>query len=415
MAGGAAVPMLTAAMDERRSGGRAAWNLGLATLAFTLCFAAWSLISPFAKTFKQDLDLSYTEALLLTAVPVVLGSLLRIPVGTLTDRYGGRRMFAVLLAFSALPSVLFGYAGGYWELIGVGFLLGVAGSSFAVGVPFVAGWYASGRQGFAVGVYGMGNVGTALAFFSAPAIVDHWGRPALGWITAALLLGGAAVTAAGARDAPERGRPTAYREVLRTGWRLYRLAFFYFITFGGFVAMFLLLPTVLQDWFDFSRGEASARAAGFVIAATVARPLGGWLADRYGAYPVLVLVFAGVAIDAAVLAVIAPTPRIVPITLACLTLGGFLGGGSGAVFKLVPLEFPRDAGAASGVVGAAGGLGGFFPPVFVGIAKDVEGTYTYGFVGLLVVTVVCLVGAVWLLRTAPLFELRGTPHERAHA
>jgi NNP family nitrate/nitrite transporter-like MFS transporter len=386
---------------------RAQRNLGLATLAFTLCFAAWSLISPFAKSFKHDLGLSYTEALLLTAVPVVLGSLLRIPVGTLTDRYGGRRMFTVLLAFSAVPAVLFGYADGYWSLIGVGFLLGVAGSSFAVGVPFVAKWYPSGSQGAAVGIYGMGNVGTAVAFFSAPAIADRWGRPALGWITALTLLAGAVLFAVGARDAPVRTQPAQYREVLRAGWRLYRLAFFYFITFGGFVAMFLLLPTVLQDWFDFSKGEASVRAAGFVIAATLARPTGGWLADRVGAYPVLVLVFAGVAVSAAVLAALAPEPRIVPITVACLALGTFLGAGSGAVFKLVPLEFPQDAGAAAGIVGAAGGLGGFFPPVFVGLVKDAEGTYTYGFVGLLVFTIASLALAVWLLRTAPELELRG--------
>ena len=397
-------------MAQRIGTGRAAWNLGLATLAFTLCFAAWSMISPFAKSFKHDLGLSYTEALLLTAVPVVLGSLLRIPVGALTDRYGGRLLFTVLLAFSALPAVLFGYADGYWSLIGVGFLLGVAGSSFAAGVPFVAGWYPPGRQGMAVGVYGMGNVGTAVTFFAAPAIADRWGRPALGWVVAITLLAGAAFVAGGARDAPVRRATARYREVMRAGWRLYRLAFFYFITFGGFVAMFLLLPTVLQDWFDFSKGEASARAAGFVIAATLARPVGGWLADRFGAYPVLVLVFSGIAVCSAVLASLAAEPRIVPITIACLSLGTCLGAGSGAVFKLVPLEFPQDAGAAAGIVGAAGGLGGFFPPVFVGLIKDAEGTYTYGFVGLLAFTLASLAIAVWLLRSAPELELRGAGH-----
>jgi NNP family nitrate/nitrite transporter-like MFS transporter len=391
------------------------WNLGLATLAFALCFAAWSLISPFAKEFKKNLHLNYTQALLLTAVPVVLGSLLRIPVGWMTDRRGGRLMFTILLAFSALPAVLFGYVHSYWGLIGVGFLLGVAGSSFAIGVPFVANWYSKERQGFAVGIYGMGNVGTAVAFFAAPAIVNNWGRPALGWITAGVLLGGAALTAATAHDAPTRRPPAHYREVLHAGWRLWRLAFFYFITFGGFVALFLLLPTVLQDWFGYSKGEASARAAGFVIAATLARPVGGWFADRVGAYPVLVLAFAGIAIDAAVLAAIAPAPRIVPVTLACLTLGAFLGSGSGAVFKLVPGEFPNDAGAAGGIVGAAGGLGGFFPPVFVGLVKDAEGTYTYGFVGLLLFVAVSLAMAVWLLRNAPSAELRGMPHGHANA
>jgi NNP family nitrate/nitrite transporter-like MFS transporter len=385
---------------------RATRNLVLATLAFTLCFAAWSLISPFAKTFKADLGLSYTEALLLTAVPVVLGSLARIPVGSLTDRFGGRVMFTALLAFSALPAILFGYADGYWSLIGVGFLLGIAGSSFAVGVPFVAKWFPPERQGVAVGIYGVGNAGTAVAFFVAPVVADHWGRATLGWVVGIALLAGAVLVALLARDAPVRSQPTRYGDVVRSGWRLYRLAFFYFITFGGFVAMFLLLPTVLQDWFDFSKGEASARAAGFVIAATLARPAGGWLADRFGAYSLLVLVFAGVAVSAAVLAALAAEPRIVPITLACLSLGVFLGAGSGAVFKVVPLEFPRDAGAATGIVGAAGGLGGFFPPIFVGLVKDAEGTYTYGFVGLLVFTVASLAVAVWLLRTTPAPELR---------
>ncbi|HUK94187.1 MAG TPA: MFS transporter [Gaiellaceae bacterium] len=395
----------------RRPSASPTWNLVLATAAFALCFTAWSLIAPFAKTFKHDLGLDYTEALFLTAVPVVLGSLARIPMGLLTDRYGGRYVFSALLAFSALPAVLFGYAHGYTALIAVGFLLGVAGSSFAVGVPFVSGWYPKERQGFALGIYGMGNIGTAIAFFGAPAIVDNWSRVTLGWATGVLLLAGAWVFFSAARNAPRKAPPTHYRQVLRSGWRLYRLAFFYFITFGGFVAMAFLLPTLLQDWFDYSKGEASARAAGFIIAATIARPVGGWLADRAGAYPVLVLTFSGIAIDAAVLAALASTPRIVPITIACLTLGCFLGAGNGAIFKLVPSEFPNDAGAAGGIVGAAGGLGGFFPPVFVGLVKDAEGTYTYGFVGLLVFVGVSLALAVWLLRNAPAEELRGVVPE----
>src|SRR5581483_2428984 len=203
---------LAGVSGERQS----AWNLALATAAFTLCFAAWSLISPFAKSFKTDLGLSYTEALLLTAVPVVLGSLLRVPM-----------------------AVLFGYADGYWALIGVGFLLGVAGSSFAVGVPFVAGWYSKEQQGFALGLYGMGNVGTAVAFFGAPPLADHWGRPTLGWVTGLALLAGGALFLQGARNAPRKAPAARYGAVVRSGWRLYRLAFFYFITFGGFVAMFL--------------------------------------------------------------------------------------------------------------------------------------------------------------------------------
>ncbi len=388
---------------------RATANLFLATLAFGLCFTAWSLIAPFAKTFKHDLGLDYTEALLLTAIPVVLGSLLRVPLGIATDRYGGRLVFTLLLAFSALPAVLFGYAHAYWALLCVGLLLGVAGASFAVGVPFVAGWFGRERQGFALGIYGVGNIGTAIAFFGAPPVSNHWGRATVGWVTGIALLAGAALFFLLARNAPNRGAPADYGAVLRGGRRLYRLAFFYFITFGGFVAMGFLLPTLLQDWFGYSKSTAAARAAGFIIAATVARPVGGWIADRIGPVPVLVLAFAGIAIDAAVLATLAPVPRIVPVSIACLTLGCFLGAGSGAVFKIVPGETPDNPGAAAGVVGAAGGLGGFFPPIYVGLVKDAEGTYTYGFVGLLVFVIACLLLAVWLLRTAPPQELRGEP------
>jgi len=165
-------------MPEPPSG--ASRNLGLSTVAFALCFSAWGLMAPLARRFEDDLDLSSTETAVLIAIPVVLGSLLRIPVGVLTDRLGGRIMFTAILLLSAPPAVALGFAESYWALVGVGFVLGVAGSSFAVGVPFVARWYGRERQGFAVGVYGMGNIGTAVAAFSAPAVVDGLGRPALG-------------------------------------------------------------------------------------------------------------------------------------------------------------------------------------------------------------------------------------------
>jgi NNP family nitrate/nitrite transporter-like MFS transporter len=391
------------------------WNLALGTLAFALCFSAWGLIAPLAKKFQDSLDLSSTKTAVLIAIPVVLGSLLRIPLGALTDRLGGRRVFSATLALSAVPAVLLGYAHGYWALVGVGFLLGLSGASFAVGIPFVSGWYPAGRQGFALGVYGVGNIGTAVAAFTEPAIYVHWGQDALGWIFGGALLAGAWIFYSAARDAPRRAPRAHYLEVVRAGWRLYRLAFFYFITFGGFVAMAIFLPKLLKDWFGYSLVQAGLRAAGFTIAATVARPVGGWLADRFGAYPVLVLAFAGIAVDAAVLASVAHDPQIVSVTIACLTLACFLGAGNGAVFKLVPTEFPHDAGAAAGIVGAAGGLGGFFPPLFMGIIKDATGAYTWGFVGLLVFTALSLVLAVWLLRSAPAVELRGVPHTGAHA
>jgi NNP family nitrate/nitrite transporter-like MFS transporter len=375
-------------------------NLVIATAAFALCFTAWGLLAPLARKFEDDWGLSSFETSVIIAIPVVLGSLLRIPVGALTDRIGGRRAFAAVMVLSAPPALLLGYVDSYWALVATGFLLGVSGSSFAAGVPFVAGWYAKERQGFAVGVYGMGNIGTAVAAFGAPVIVEWLGRPALGWIVALVLVAAAVGVYVAAQDPERRGPPARYGEVLRSGWPLWRLATFYFVTFGGFVAMAVFLPKLLKDWFDLTLVDAGLRAAGFTVVATLARPTGGWLSDRIGATIVLMVVFAGIGIDAAVLAALAGDPEIVSVTVACLTLAAFLGAGNGAVFKLVPLEFPQATGAATGIVGAAGGLGGFFPPLVMGVVKDATDSYALGFLGLLVCCSACLWIAVRLWRTA---------------
>ena len=364
-------------------------NLVLATAAFAVSFSAWGLIAPLAKKFQDELGLSNTYTLFLTATPVILGSLLRIPLGVVTDRYGGRRIFTLVLLASAVPSLLFGFVDSYWGLLVVGFFLGIAGASFAVGVPFVAGWYAKERQGFALGIYGMGNIGTAVAAFSAPAIVRHWGRPTLGIAAAAVIVASAALFHAMAENPERAAAPPRYAEVLRSGWRLYRLALLYFVTFGGFVAMAIFLPKLLRDWFGYSLTDAGLRAAGFTVVATAARPIGGWLSDRFGATMVLLIAFAGIGLDAVALTSLSHDPTIVPVTAACLTLAAFFGAGNGAVFKLVPHEFPDSTGAATGIVGAAGGLGGFFPPIVMGIVKDHFDTYALGFVGLLVFCVGC--------------------------
>lgn len=391
--------------------GGATRNLVLGTVAFAACFTAWGLLAPLAREFEDDYGLTNTETSVLIAVPVVLGSLLRIPVGMLTDRLGGRHMFTALLVASAPPSVLLGYADAYWSLIVVGFLLGVAGSAFAAGVPFVAGWFAKQRQGFALGVYGMGNIGTAVAAFGAPAVAITLGRPALGWLAGSVLVATAAVFYGVASDPPGRRSATRYADVVRSGWRLYRLAVFYFLTFGAFVAMSIYLPKLLTDWFDLSLVDAGLRAAGFTVLATLARPVGGWLSDRVDPSLVLLVVFVGACGDAAALAVLSAAPSMVPVTLACLSLAGFLGLGNGAVFKLVPQEFPRATGAATGVVGAAGGLGGFFPPLAMGAVRDAFDSYALGFAGLVAFCAVCVALALrlWRSRVAELREQARAP------
>ena len=379
-------------------------ELTLATLAFFLCFAAWGMLAPIAPKLQDQLGLSNTETAIMIAIPVVLGSLLRIPLGRLTDRHGGRVMFTAMLVYAAVPPLLVGTVDSYPLLLLAGLLLGVSGASFAIGVPFVAGWFTTERQGWALGLYGIGTAGTAVSAFAMPALFTGAGRGVAGVIYAAVLLSFAALWALLARDAEvERPKPEPLRKVLRLGPTLWQLALFYFVTFGGFVAMSIYLPKLLRDWFAFSLTDAGLRTAGFVVvAAVVARPIGGWLSDRIGGYKVAAISFFGIGLDAVGLAWQASDPEIVPVTVICLTMAFFLGLGNGAVFKLVPQRFPQATGSVTGIVGAAGGLGGFFPPLVLGLVKDATDTYLMAFV--------FLVSFAWMCAGLALM-LTGSEHE----
>ena len=375
--------------------GRPAVQLTLATVAFVACFYAWALIGPLGPDLQESIGLSDFETSAIVAVPVLLGSIMRIPLGWLTDRRGGRRVFTALMVYTPLP--LIGLALFHDSLSAVllfGLLLGFAGASFAVGVPFVNGWYPPERQGFALGVYGAGMGGTVLAGLTAPSIADEWGLAAPFWVAAAVVAIVCAVFWMLARDAPRPGgrgpAPGMFAalSVFRGSGRAWALTLFYFLAFGGFVAMFLYLPKLLTGVHDLSKADAGARAAGFALLAVVARPTGGWLSDRIGAARVLLISFTGVAVCAALLA--AAYTAMVPLTICCLTMAVALGLGTGAVFKLVPEWFPDRVGSVTGVVGAAGGLGGIVPPLVMGIVKSATGGYAVGFVLLAIVALACL-------------------------
>ena len=371
-------------------------QLALATIAFTTCFYAWSLLGPLGPDLQDDLDLSDVQTSAMVAVPVLLGSLMRIPLGWLTDRHGGRRVFSALMAFTPLPLIALALShDSFGVMLAFGFLLGFAGASFAVGVPFVNGWYPPERQGFALGVYGMGMGGTVLGGLTAPRIADRWGLAAPFWVATALMVVMCAAFIMLARDAPRAARTGpapgmfASLSVFRTSGRAWALTLFYFMAFGGFVAMFLYLPKLLTGVHDLTKADAGARAAGFALLAVIGRPLGGTLSDRVGAARVLLVSFSAVAVLALVLA--AAYTEMVPLTVACLTMAVALGLGTGAVFKLVPEWFPDRVGAVTGVVGAAGGLGGFFPPLVMGVVKSATGGYALGFALMALVAVACLV------------------------
>ena len=377
--------------DLSRGSGR---NLALATIGFAMCFAAWGFLAPIAPTFKDaPFNLTNLQTSIVISIPVVLGSLLRIPLGILTDRIGGRVVFTGMLFYSAAAAALVGFAASsssYAALLGAGFLLGAAGASFAVGIPFVARWYPPKKQGFALGVYGMGNIGTAVAAFSIPAIRDAAGEEVAGLVFAGVIAVYGLIWLSLAREAPvPKSPPTQYREVIGSGWKLWRLALFYFVTFGGFVAMALYLPKLLVDWYDLSLTDAGLRAAGFTLLATASRPFGGMLSDRIGGNRVLAIAFLGIGVDAIGLSWQASVPTMWLTTVFCLTMAMFLGLGNGAVFKLVPLSFPKATGAATGIVGAAGGLGGFFPPLFLGVVKDATGDFVLAFVLLVAFAWLC--------------------------
>ena len=376
--------------------------LVLATLAFMLCFAVWGLIAPLAPQFQQQYGLSNTQISIVIATPVILGSLFRIPMGLLTDRFGGRKVFTALMLFVILPAAGIGLLGGSFAgLLFWGFLLGIAGSSFAVGVPYVSKWFPPHMQGFALGIYGVGNVGNAVAAYSAPSIAAAFGWQWAFWIFIVPLVALAAIFWILGRDAPVTGpRPslteglTVFKEEL-VPWVL---ALFYFLTFGGFVALGIYLPTLLVNVFGLEAADAGFRAAGFIVLATLSRPAGGWVADRIGGSAALSFIFAPLPVLALVLAL---GPGIVLYTIAMLTIAALLGLGNGAVFKLVAEYYPRKTGAVTGVVGAAGGLGGFFPPLVMGAVRDATGSYAIGFVLLALFAAACLAVNLLVLKKRP--------------
>ena len=355
-------------------------HVALGAISFTVCFAAWGLIGAFAPRFRDTFHLTASQTALLVAVPVLLGSLARIPMGILTDRFGGRAIFSSLMAAVAIPVWMAPLQPTYSNLLAVAFLLGLAGSSFAIGVGYVSRWTPAGRQGSALGVYGLGNIGQSAAVFLGPVLAAQLGMPAVFRGVAIILVAWAVAFALLARNAPtpattQRKGLGAMLEVLTREKLAWLLAAFYFLTFGGFVAFSIYLPTLLKDEFHLQPASAGFRTAGFVVLATLLRPLGGWLSDRIGGARVLSAVFLGVAPFAMLLA----WPSIVPFTVGALGCAALLGLGNGAVFKLVPQYFPNQTGTVTGLVGAMGGLGGFFPPLLLAFFRGRVGAIWPGF------------------------------------
>ncbi|MGI6798096.1 MFS transporter [Gordonia sp. LUNF6] len=369
-------------------------NLVLATVAFAISFWAWNLIAPLGVFYAgpNELDLDSTQKSVLVAVPILVGSLGRIVVGVLTPRYGGRIMFTALLLISAPFVMLVAVAGelkSYPMLLVIGFFLGIAGTTFAVGIPFLNSWYEPSRRGFATGVFGAGMGGTALSAFFTPRFREWFGYFPTHIIIAVALVVVAVACWMFMREAPA-WEPNTESAVPKLVGALklpitWQMSFLYAAAFGGFVAFSTYLPTYLNDVYDITDlKSAGARTAGFAIAAVVMRPVGGALSDKFGPRIITAISCGG----AAVLAVWMMTKPDLGSGLAAvdfILMAMMMGMGSGSVFAWVSLASPpARVGAVTGLVGAAGGLGGFFPPLVMGATYNaVEHSYTIG-LGLLV-------------------------------
>ena len=368
----------------------AARALFFSTTAFAASFAVWGLIAALAPHFAEIYKLSATEKSLLIAIPVLLGSIGRIFAGMAADRFGGRAVFAALLVFSAIPAVLIGFSTSYAQLLIFGLLLGIAGTTFPVGVGFTSKWFAKEKQGTALGVYGAGNIGQSIAVFFAPVLAIQFGDwRTVFFVFAAIALVWGILFYLFARDAAVTAQPKTLAEnlsILKSSKTAWILSLFYFLTFGGFVALSLYLPTFLKEIYNLTPTDAGARTAGFVVLATLMRPVGGILADKFGGARVLLIVFAAIAFFALFL----NFDTILAFTIGALGCAAALGLGNGAVFKLVPQFFPNETATVTGLVGAMGGLGGFFPPLVLGFVKQSTGNYVFGFVSLALFAVLCL-------------------------
>jgi NNP family nitrate/nitrite transporter-like MFS transporter len=337
---------------------------------------------------KKQFHLAPVQASIVMAIPVLLGSLGRIPLGLLTDRLGGRKVFTGTMIVSAIAALLMGKVETYSQLLLFGFFTGIALASFSVGVAFVSGWYPAEKQGFALGVYGAGNVGQSLAAFGAPLLFAYAGFRNTFWSFALLLAAWCLLFIVFAKDAPRTAPPKSFTQMVqplseRMSWVL---SFFYFLTFGGFVAMSIYLPMFLTELFKLTPQDAGFRTAGFVLLATLMRPVGGWLSDKIGGLTILLWIFPFVT----AMALLMTLETMIPFTVGALGMAAAIGLGNGAVFKLVPQYFPQSVGAVTGLVGAMGGLGGFFPPLALGIIRQWTGSFLWGFCLLAIFALLCM-------------------------
>lgn len=370
-------------------------QLPLQTLNLVVGFMVWVIISSLLPFMREDIAIQAEHVAIVTAIPVVLGSVLRIPLGYYANVYGARIVFLISFILLLIPVYYISIASSVVDLIIGGTFLGISGAVFSIGVTSLPKYYPKEKHGLVNGIYGMGNVGTAVTTFLAPVIAVQ-----VGWKTTVqlylVLLLIFIVLNFFFGDRKEKKQKTPVMEQIKSVYRdekLWFFSLFYFITFGSFVAFTVFLPTFLVDFFALDKVDAGIRTAGFIALATFTRPLGGWLGDKFQPLYLLVAVFLGMTVASIILAF---SPAIGLYTVGSLLIAVAAGVGNGVIFKLVPYYFSKQAGIVNGIVSMMGGLGGFFPPLLLSAIFMITGSYSIGFMAFSQVSLVSLVLVLWL-------------------
>jgi NNP family nitrate/nitrite transporter-like MFS transporter len=392
-----------------------AWSvLVVSTLAFTTCFMVWMMFAVIGIPLKKELGLNATEFGLLTAMPVLSGSLVRVPLGIWTDRYGGRIVMALLMALT-VPAIWFmSYATQFWHFLVIGLVLGLAGGSFSVGTPYVARWFPKSRQGMAMGIFGAGNAGAAVNKFVAPAILVAFGWTMVPKVYAAIMLGTLIVFWLGSASKPEHRVPPHTRLVDQLAMlkdpRVLKYCQYYSIVFGGYVALSLWMVQYYVGEYALDIRIAALLAAAFSLPGGVLRALGGWMSDKWGAHRVswwvmwvswiCLFLLSYPATSYTVQTTDGPATftlahNVYTFTFLMFLLGIAWAVGKASVFKYVADDFPDNIGTVSGIVGLAGGLGGFVLPIMFGALLDLTGVRSSAFMLMYGVVWVSLIWMYW--------------------
>ena len=364
---------------NNRVASRASRTLIAAFVHFDVSFMVWVLLGPLALFIARDLDLSITQKAFLVSVPPLGGAFFRIVLGYLSDRFGAKPTGTISMALTLVPLVLaWAFGTTYGMMVACGLLLGIAGASFAVALPIASRWYPPEKQGVAMGIAGAGNLGTVISTFFAPVIAAKIGWHATMLVAAIPVLFALGTWVLLASDSPTHPKPRTiaqYADVLRqadTWW----FSFFYSITFGGFLALVSYLAIYFNTAYGVDKVKVGVLVAAVSLAGSALRPVGGWIADRIGG--VILLRFVFIAFVCCAL-VIAKHPPLVACVATVIVATGLLGMGNGAVFQIVPQRFAREIGIVTGIVGAAGGIGGFYLPNLLGVLRATSGTFASGF------------------------------------